>query len=191
MLTLLTTPAAIALVVGEIAFWVLVVGGLATRYLLGAPRPGAVLLAGTVLVDVGILVVAVVDIRSGGTATPVHGVAALYVGFSVAFGRTIIRWADERAAHRWAGGPAPVRVPRHGPVRAAHEWRTFGRWLVAALLAAGLIGLVIALAGPGADVAALHDWFGRLLVITGIWFVTGPLWHLGERGERDGTSASS
>jgi hypothetical protein len=185
MLTLLATPAAVAVLVGEVLFWGLVVGGLAARYLLRAPRLGAALLAGTVLVDLGILVVAVVDVRSGGAATVVHGLAALYVGFSVVFGPSIIRWADQRAAHRWAGGPAPRRIPRRGPVRAAHEWRSFGRWLVAAVIAAALLGLVIVLAGPGADVAALQDWFGRLLVITGIWFLTGPVWHLGESGAAD------
>ncbi|MEJ2871330.1 hypothetical protein WCD74_26470 [Actinomycetospora sp. OC33-EN08] len=177
---LLTSPATLAIVAGEVAFWVFLVGGLAVRYLLRAPRLGMALLGCTVLVDLAILTTAVVDVRAGGAATFVHGLAAVYVGFSVAFGHSVIRWADGHAAHRWAGAPRPEKVPRHGRERAVHEWRTFARWLLAGAIAAAGIGLVILLAGPGAQVAALTDWFPRLGLITGIWFLTGPVWHLGE-----------
>lgn len=168
------SPAVIALVAGEILFWVLIGSGLAARYLLRRPRLGAVLLASTILVDLGILTTAVVDIRAGGAATMAHGLAAVYIGFSVAFGPVIVRWADVRAAHRWAGGPAPTPVPRQGPERARHEWDRFGRWVVAALICAAALGLVHLLAGPGADLAALDPWFGRLGIVTVIWFLTGP-----------------
>ena len=177
--TLLTSPAVVALLVGEFLFWVLLVAGLAARYLLRRPRLGAVLLGSTVLVDLGILATAVIDIRSGGTATAAHGLAALYIGFSVAFGPSLVRWADVRAAHRWAGGPAPVKVPRVGPERAAHEWSQFGRWVVAAIICAAVLGLVHLIAGPDADLALLTPWFGRLGVVTVIWFVTGPARFLG------------
>ena len=173
------SPAVLAIVAGELLFWVLVAAGLATRYLLRRPRPGALLLAGTVLVDLGVLAVAVLDICAGAAPTAAHGVAALYVGVSVAFGPVMIRWADGHAAHRWAGGPRPVRVPSRGPRRARHEWAPFGRWLVAAAITAAVLGLVMLVAGPGA--AALTAWFGRLGVVTALWFVVGPLWHLGER----------
>ena len=177
--SLLTSPALVALLVGEILFWVVIVAGLAARYLLRRPRLGAVLLGSTVLVDLGILATAVIDIRSGGAATAAHGLAALYIGFSVAFGPTLVRWADVRAAHRWADGPAPVAVPREGPERAAHEWSQFGRWVVAAIICAAVLGLVHLLAGPGADLAALTPWFGRLGIVTVIWFVVGPARFLG------------
>lgn len=183
MTELLTSPAAIAIVVGEVLFWVLLAGGLAARYLLRAPRLGLALLAGTILVDLGILATAVLDVRSGAVATSVHGLAALYIGFSVAFGHSLIRWADGHAAHRWAGAARPRKVPRQGRERAAHEWQLFARWLVAGAIAAGALGLVILVAGPDAQVDALVDWFPRLLLITGIWFATGPLWHLGSRAE--------
>jgi hypothetical protein len=179
--TLLTSPAVVALLVGELLFWVLLVAGLAARYLLRRPRLGAGLLGSTVLVDLGILATAVIDIRAGGTATAAHGLAALYIGFSVAFGPSLVRWADVRAAHRWAGGPAPVKVPREGPERAAHEWSQFGRWVVAAILCAAVLGLVHLLAGPDADLALLTPWFGRLGIVTVIWFVTGPARFLGAR----------
>lgn len=169
-----TSPAIVALVVGEVLFWVLIAAGLAARYLLRRPRLGAVLLACTILVDLGILATAVIDIRSGGAATFAHGLAAIYVGVSVAFGPVLIRWADVRAAHRWAGGPAPLPLPKEGPERARHEWDRFGRWVVAAAICAAVLGLVHLLAGPGADLTVLDPWFGRLGIVTVIWFATGP-----------------
>ncbi|WP_328310303.1 hypothetical protein [Actinomycetospora sp. NBC_00405] len=169
-----TSPAFVALLVGEVLFWVLIAAGLAARYLLRRPRLGAVLLAGTILVDLGILATAVLDIRSGGAATSAHGLAAIYVGVSVAFGPVLIRWADVRAAYRWAGGPAPVALPKQGPERARHEWDRFARWVVAAAICAAVLGVVHLLAGPDADLAALTPWFGRLGLVTVIWFVTGP-----------------
>ena len=43
-----------------------------------------------------------------------HGLAAAYLGFSVAFGHSMVRWADQRFAHRFAGGPPPWRPPKQG-----------------------------------------------------------------------------
>lgn len=175
----LRSPAFLAIVTGEVLFWGLIAAGLAARYLLRRPRLGAVLLAGTIVVDLAILVTAVVDLRTGGTPSAAHGLAALYIGVSVAFGPQIVRWADVRAAHRWSDGPAPVPVPKDGPEQARHEWRQFGRWLVAAAIAAGALGLVVLVGGPAAS--ALTAWFGTLGLVTGIWFVSGPVWYLGSR----------
>jgi hypothetical protein len=36
--------------------------------------------------------------------------APAYLGFSVVFGPSVIRWADARFAHRFAGGPPPVAL---------------------------------------------------------------------------------
>lgn len=175
MSELLSSPAFAAMLVGEALFWVVIAGGLAARYLLRRPRLGAALLASTILVDLGILATAVIDLRTGGLPGTAHGLAALYVGVSVAFGPVIVRWADVRAAHRWAGGPAPEPVPDSGPERARLEWDRFVRWLVAAAISAALLGLVMWLAGPAA--ADLGHWFGRLGIVTVIWFLAGPVWY--------------
>ncbi|VEH96572.1 Uncharacterised protein (plasmid) [Tsukamurella tyrosinosolvens] len=98
------------------------------------------------------------------------------------FGHRMIAWADERFAHRFAGGPAPRKVPKLGPERTRKEWSDFYRWLGAVAIA-GAVSL-----GLGYTVAdatqreALLGVFGTLGVITVIWLVTGPLWVTG-RGE--------
>src|ERR671911_1593543 len=122
----------IAVVVAcEIGFWVVLGAGLLARYGLGRRRLGAILLACVPLVDVVLLVATVIDLGQGATADFGHGLAAAYIGFSVAFGHSMIRWADERFAHRFAGGPPPTRPPKDGRARVLYEWREFGKAVLA------------------------------------------------------------
>lgn len=153
---------------GEVAFWLFLVAGLAARYLLRARKLGLALLLATPLVDVAVLGATVLHLRGGATADVTHGLAAAYVGFSVMFGHAMIRWADVRFAHRFAGGPAPVKIPKNGPVRIRHEWVTFaktaGAWAIScALLVAGILWV-----DDASRTEALEMWVGRLTFVLGI-----------------------
>ncbi|RQX50832.1 hypothetical protein DLJ57_10885, partial [Micromonospora chalcea] len=93
----------VAVIVGcEVAFWVVLLAGLIARYPLRRPRLGAALLIAVPVVDLVLLAATMIDLRRGATATFAHGLAAAYLGFSVAFGHRMVRWADERFAHRFA-----------------------------------------------------------------------------------------
>ncbi|MFD1810719.1 hypothetical protein [Rhodococcus gannanensis] len=155
----------------EILFWVFLGAGLTARYLLRRPSLGAALLVGAPLIDVVLLVATTIDLRGGAEASWSHGLAAAYIGFSVAFGHSVIRWADARFAHRFAGGPAPVRPPRHGTARAVREWREFGKAVVAWSVACGLLLAATAMVGDPSRTAALSDWTETLTVVLGIWGV--------------------
>ena len=160
----------VALIIAcEIGFWVVLAAGLATRYLLGRRRAGAILLACVPLVDVVLLTATVIDLSRGATAEFAHGLAAAYLGFSVAFGPSMIRWADQRFAHRFAGGPAPQRPPRAGRARARHERREFGKALIAWAIACGLLVAAIAIVGDAARTAALQGWIVRLTIVVAVW----------------------
>ncbi|MBG0563821.1 hypothetical protein I4J89_20460 [Actinoplanes sp. NEAU-A11] len=140
----------------EIGFWVLLLAGLLTRYVLRRPTLGALLLVSVPLVDVLLLVVSALDLRTGGEAGIAHGLAAIYLGVSVAFGHQMMRWADERVAHRFAGGPAPAPKPRAGHEHASRERRQWLRHLLAYALAAAILALFTLIAG-GLD-RALPIW---------------------------------
>jgi hypothetical protein len=135
------------IIAAEVGFWVLLGCGLVARYLLRARRLGGALLLSVPVVDVVLLAASVLDLRAGGRAGPAHGLAAVYIGVSIAFGHQMIRWADQRVAHRFAGGPPPVRPPRTGRAHAAHERRQWLRHLLAYLIAAAVLAVFTALVG--------------------------------------------
>jgi hypothetical protein len=164
------------IVVSEIAFWVVLLAGLVVRYPLRRPRLGAILLAGVPLTDLVLLVASILDLRAGATAGTSHSLAAVYLGFSVAFGPSMVRWADARFAYRFANGPAPRKVPRRGPERLRYEWREFGKGVVAWAIACGLLWAGVWYIGDPHRTAALVRTTHTLTMVMVIWFVFWPLW---------------
>ncbi|WP_406106219.1 hypothetical protein [Micromonospora globbae] len=160
-----------AIIACEIGFWVLLLAGLTARYPLRAKTLSAVLLVCVPLVDVVLLALSVIDLRGGGQASTAHGLAAIYIGVSVAFGGQMVRWADQRFAHRFAGGPAPVRPPRHGREHAAHERRQWLRHLFAYVVAVAVMGLFTALVGDYERVAPMWGPMGVWGIVVVIDFL--------------------
>src|SRR5918998_1440252 len=124
-------------------FWVVLGARLTPRYLFRRRRLRALLLALVPFVDLILLVATVIDLSGGATADFKHGLAAAYIGFSVAFGHSMIRWADQRFAHRFAGGPPPWRPPEGGPARVRYEWLEWGKGMLGWAVACGLLGTAI------------------------------------------------
>ncbi len=169
----------VVIIAAEVAFWVLLAAGLLARYPLRRRRLGGVLLASVPLVDLVLLGATVLHLGQGARAEAAHGLAAAYLGFSLAFGPSAVRWADERFAHRFAGGPAPWRPPRSGRDRARHEWREFGKALLAWAISCGLLLLAIALVGDAERTGALQAWITRLTLVVAVWSlwpITCTLW---------------
>ncbi|MEH0985230.1 hypothetical protein [Micromonospora sp. CPCC 205556] len=160
----------------EIGFWVVLGAGLVARYVLRRPRLGAALLICVPLVDLVLLVATALDLRRGATANVSHGLAAAYLGFSVAFGHSMVRWADQRFAHRFAGGPPPVRPPRYGRARVRHEWREWGKGLLGWAIACALLGAGILYVGDAARTQELWGWIRNLTLAIVIWLVAFPVW---------------
>lgn len=168
-------PVAAVILAGEIAFWVFLFGGLAVRYLLRSRRVSTIMLISVPLIDVVVLVATYLHLRSGADPDFTHGLAAVYLGFSVAFGHSLLRWADQRFAHRFADGPPPWRPPKYGSARVRYEWREFGKLLFAWAITAGVIGLFVLAFGERAE--PMWSWAGRLAPVVVIWFLVGPLWN--------------
>lgn len=160
----------------EVAFWVFLFAGLAVRYLLRRRRLSTIVLLGSPLADLGLLVLSTIDLARGATATEAHALAAAYISFTIVFGHSIIRWADGKFAHRFAGGPAPRKVPKRGPERVRHEWREWGKAVLACAMASALIGLGVLMVNDSERSQALVGFEAHLGVLLVIWFVVGPLW---------------
>lgn len=167
----------VAVIIGcEIAFWVVLAAGLVARYPLRRPRLGGALLLCVPLVDLALLVATVIDLRRGATADFTHGLAAAYLGFSVAFGHSMVRWADQRFAHRFAGGPPPVRPPRYGWARTRYEWREWAKALLGWAIACGLLGAAILWVDDADRTRELGGWIQKLTVALVVWLVAFPVW---------------
>ncbi|GAA2945858.1 hypothetical protein [Kitasatospora cinereorecta] len=156
------------IVLCEVGFWVLLAAGLGLRYVAKKPRLGAAVLLCEPLLEVVLLVVTAIDLKSGAEPDWKHGLAAVYIGFTVGLGHSTIRWVDARVAHRFAGGPAPVKPPKYGTARAVHEWRTAGRWVLAAVTAMALLQAAVWYVGGDGDVGSLRMWQQKLLWVIGI-----------------------
>ncbi|MEV4518201.1 hypothetical protein AB0K00_55755 [Dactylosporangium sp. NPDC049525] len=168
----------------EIAFWIVLAAGLILRYPLRLPRAGAVALAAVPLVDLVLLIACAVDLHGGAIAGSRHALAALYLGFSVAFAHSMVRWADVRFAYHFAGGPKPAKPAD----KRTHEWHLFGLAAIAWAVTVALLGAGIWWIGDPARTAALKAGVGQVSMVLAIWFVTGPLLTSNKSGRKQSTS---
>ncbi|GAA4900360.1 hypothetical protein ACFPM3_27045 [Streptomyces coeruleoprunus] len=170
----------VALIVAcEVGFWVLLAAGLAARYLLRMPRTGAALLLCEPLLEVVLLVATVTDLRGGAEPSWRHGLAALYIGYTVGHGHRTVKWLDGHAAHRLAGAPRPAGPPRHGMARARYEGRLWLGTLVAGCVATVLLYAAILYVDDPSRVGPLQSWMGaawRAVGIHGLIALSYAIW---------------
>lgn len=162
----------------ELGFWIILLLALATRYLLRRESWSRALFIALPLVDVLLLSFTALDLREGTLPTFAHGLAAAYLGFTVAFGGLAVRWADAHFAYRFAGGRKPGRDPLRGWPLVRHELILWGRCIVACVITMVLIQVLAEFVGNKDAVQSLLVWqrhaFGCIL----LWFLFGVAWSL-------------
>jgi hypothetical protein len=179
---LLANPLVWLIAASEIGFWVLLAAGLLARYVLRLRRTSTVLLLAVPLLDLVLIGASLADVAGGSPPGQVHGLAAVYLGGTVAFGHTMIRWADARVAHRFAGGPPPPPKPRYGAEKVAYEWREWAKMALLMGIAVAVMLLVAAVAGTGVPPVLqwgadpMWNWAARAGIVTAIWLAVGPVW---------------
>ncbi|GGJ36135.1 hypothetical protein [Streptomyces brasiliensis] len=180
----------VALIVAcEAGFWVLLALGLAVRYLLNRRRTSVVLLLCEPLLELVLFAVTTVDLGNGAEPGWEHGLAALYIGFTVAYGPHTVRWLDGHAEHRLAGGPPPPKPPRHGLPRARHEGRLWLRTALAAAVSGALLQGAVWYVGDG-DTSSLRSfqWTAlRVTVVHGLIALTYLIWPKKDPAQARGT----
>ena len=172
-------PVATLVVACEIAFWVFLAAAVVARYVFRRRRLSTVLLLCEPLIEVVLLVATVADLLRGAEATWTHGLAAVYLGFTVAFGRYTLHNVDGWVAWRFFDGPRPPRAPKGGRAKVVHEWRLWLRVLLAWVVSVAILGVLLLIAADDpAQREVLLGWAGRATLVLVIWFVTGPVWQL-------------
>ncbi|MET9606190.1 hypothetical protein ABZZ17_14125 [Streptomyces sp. NPDC006512] len=169
----------VALIIAcEVGFWVLLAAGLGLRYLAKMPRLGAAVLLCEPLLELVLLVVTTLDLKNGAAPDWKHGVAALYIGYTVAYGHYTVKWLDGHAAYRLAGGPKPAGAG-HGMARARHEWKLWVRTVLAAAVALCLLQAAVWYVGDAGDTSSLTGYQGaalRIVFIHGLVAACYTIW---------------
>lgn len=140
----------------EIGFWVMIVLGLLFRYVWKKQKIGLLFLALTPVVDVVLLAATSLDLYRGAIATIFHAIAAVYVGVSIGFGKSMIQWADDKFLyHVMKKGTKPVK--RSGMDNAIHYVKGLGKHVLSYGVGAGLLAAVIFLIDDPSRTKAMSD----------------------------------
>ncbi|KOP29259.1 membrane protein [Exiguobacterium sp. BMC-KP] len=156
-----------AIVCCEILFWVFIVAGLIVRYGFRREKLGFRLMAISPVIDIVLLVLTVFDLSRGSTATLAHGLAAIYIGVSLAFGKQMIAWADGM----YRRVILKEQVAKERISRARRERNGFYRHILAFLIGGALLGAMILWLGNTDQTESLLrtlQLWGLVLVIDGV-----------------------
>ncbi|PHK49961.1 hypothetical protein [Staphylococcus edaphicus] len=155
------------LIAAEILFWVVIVLGLVLRYVLRLNKVGLIFLSMTPVIDLILIMTMTLDLLNGAKATVPHGIAAVYIGVSLAFGKQMIRWADERFKYYVLKvGHLPVK--KTGIAYAKAYFVSWLRHVLAYLIGTGLLWLIINIVGHSEHVLALYHVIKLWTIILGI-----------------------
>lgn len=127
-----------AIIICEVLFWIFIISGLTARYIWRKESVGFILLAITPVVDLALLLLTGFDMYRGATATLAHGIAAIYIGISIAYGKSMIKWADEKFRYYiLKSGQKPIKLS--GQAFAKKNFFNWVRHLFAYIIGAGLL----------------------------------------------------
>lgn len=146
----------------EIGFWIFVVVGLFTRYVLKHKKLGTFFLLCTPVIDLALIITTIIDIRNGAQANFLHGLAAIYIGMTIVYGHGMIQWMDKRFAYRFANGSKPMKPVKFGVEHAKREREGWLKHLLAFLIGNGILFGMVLYIGNDEQTKALSS-------ITNIW----------------------
>lgn len=174
---------AFTIIACEIGFWVVIILGLTTRYIFNKERLGFFFLALTPVIDLLLLIVTASDLYNGATATQAHAIAAIYLGVSIAFGKSMIRWADEKFLYYIKRqGPKPVR--KTGFAYARHSMKGTLQHLLAFIIGAIFLSLLIYLINDPTRTEALSGTLKIWTLALGIDFAISITYFIWPRPEK-------
>ncbi|WP_398574474.1 hypothetical protein [Staphylococcus equorum] len=145
----------------EVAFWVVMLLGLVTRYILKQKTLGLFFLALTPVIDLILLITTGIDLMNGATAATPHAIAAVYISLSLVFGKSMINWADDRFRYYvMKQGPKPYK-----PVGLAYSKNYAKSWLkhlLSYIIGTGILHLIVFLINDKSRTEAMdnviHVW---------------------------------
>ncbi|CAM5209449.1 hypothetical protein UACE39S_05035 [Ureibacillus acetophenoni] len=145
------------IIAAEIAFWIAIVAGLVARYVFKLNKVSLLFFLLTPLIDLALVVLTTFDLQSGATATTAHGIAAIYIGVSLAYGKSMIAWADEKFQVWFLKKPATKKILL-GKEKGIYELKMWSRHVLAYLIGSALLWLMIFYVGHESTEALFNVW---------------------------------
>jgi hypothetical protein len=171
------------IVVCEVAFWLFIILGLMTRYVFKFKTAGFILLAFTPVIDLILLMTTGIDLYNGATATIAHAIAAVYIGISLSYGKSMIEWADIRFQYYvMKQGEKPRK--RFGLEHSKHYFSGWLKHLLAYAIGASLIILGIFLIQDPARTEALSGFLNTWSMVLAIDLVISISYFIWPRKEK-------
>ena len=109
------------IITAEITFWIVIIG-LICRYVFKIPKLSIFFFALTPVIDLLLVILTAMDLKAGTPASTSHGIAVIYIGVSIAFGKTMITWADEKF-QKWFLKSGQKNEPLTGVKKGKHEMK--------------------------------------------------------------------
>lgn len=159
-----------SIIAAEIGFWIVIILGLTLRYVFNYKKLGTFFLFLTPVIDLFLLIVTAMDLLEGKNATMAHAIAAIYLGVSVAFGKSIIRWADERFLYYIKKeGTKPEK--KTGFVFARNSLKGSFQHLFAYIIGAGFLSILIYLVNDPDRSSIFFETLKVWTLVLGIDFI--------------------
>ncbi|MGE7093070.1 hypothetical protein ACQKII_16765 [Lysinibacillus sp. NPDC048646] len=144
------------IITAEIAFWIVIIVGLICRYVFKMPKLSIFFFALTPVIDLLLVLLTAMDLKAGTPASTAHGIAAIYIGVSIAYGKTMISWADVKF-QQWILKASIEKETLTGMAKGKHEMNMLGRHIVAYIIGAGLLYAMTLFIGSNTDTSPLFQ----------------------------------
>lgn len=145
------------IIAAEVLFWIAILAGLFARYVLHQKRLSYLLFLLTPIIDLALIALTVIDLQSGAVATFAHGISVIYIGVSIAYGKTMIAWADEKF-QTYILKKESTKKALYGVEKGVHELKMWGRHVLAYGIGSLIFWLIITFINSNSTEALVNVW---------------------------------
>ncbi len=145
------------IIAAEIAFWVAILAGLISRYVFKLEKLSILFFLLTPLIDLALILLTTIDLQNGAIATTAHGIAAIYIGVSLAYGKSMIVWADEKFQVWFLKKPSSKKALL-GREKGIYEIKMWVRHVIAYVIGSAFLWLMIFYVGQQNTEALFNVW---------------------------------
>ena len=160
----------------ETGFWIFLSLGLFSRYYLNNNKLSHAFLYSVPVLDIVLIIATAIDLHQGSIAQFAHGLAAAYLGFTLIFGKSVIKWADNKVQTIFYNA-SDYHEERYGFDYAKMEWLSWLKAVLACSVATAFLYAAITYVNDPIRTEALTEWYGILANLLVIWLIIGPLWY--------------